>query len=257
MNISKSPSNFIDVAHTLIERELRIRYKGSLLGILWAVLSPLGTVLILFILFSRFLPLGIPNFASFIYSALLPWTWFQASVQTSAGTLNDNRDLVRKPFFPRPVLPAVVTGSNFILYLLALPVLFVLLLLDGVPLDPALAWLPLIWLGLAVFTLGVSLWVAALGVLIRDIQHLLSVVMLLWFYLTPIFYDPNLIHPAYTRWLMLNPTAALIHAHRQAALYGQPPDLGSLVPAFILGLLVLLSGIAFFRSMEDFFVEEV
>jgi lipopolysaccharide transport system permease protein len=257
MGLARSPAYFFDVILTLVERELRIRYKGSLLGVLWAVLSPLGTVLILRILFGTILDLGIPNYAAFIYSGLLPWTWFQAAVYTSAATLNDNRDLVRKPFFPRQLLPGVVTATNFILYLLALPVMFVLLALDGLPLTPALVLLPLVWASLAIFTLAVSIWVAAFGVLARDIQHLLGVLMLLWFYLTPIFYDLERIGPVYSRWLMLNPLAGLVQAHRQVVLYGQAPDLALLLPPALIGAGLLAGGLVFFRALEDVFVEEV
>jgi lipopolysaccharide transport system permease protein len=246
-----------DVLNILVGRELRIRYKGSALGILWALLSPLGTAAILYLLFSRVLPLGIPNFASFLYSGLLAWTWFQSSVFTAAASLNDNRDLVRKPFFPSELLPGVVTTTNFVLYLLALPVMFGLLLLEGLPLSPALGLLPLVWLGLGMFTLACALLVAALGVLVRDLQHILGVGMLLWFYLTPIFYDPQRISPEAARWLMLNPMAVLVQAHRSVLLYGQAPDLPSLGTVILLSVLLLAGSLTLFRGLQDIFVEEV
>jgi lipopolysaccharide transport system permease protein len=253
MNIARSPSYIFDVILTLVERELRMRYKGSVLGLLWAILSPLGTVLILYILFSKVLPLNIPHYAAFIYSGLLPWTWFQASMFTSAATLNDNRDLVRKPFFPRLLLPGVVTITNFILYLLALPVLFVLLFLEGLSLTPVVLFLPLIWLLLGFLTLGLTLIISALGALIRDIQHLLGVVMLLWFYLTPIFYDV----PQQASWLYLNPLTILVKAHRDILLFGQAPQLSHLAVMSAVSALLLVAGALLFRSMEDIFVEEV
>lgn len=257
MSVARSSGYLFDVISTLVGRELRLRYKGSLLGLLWAVLSPLGTVFILHFLFTRVLPLNIPHYAAFIYSGLLPWTWFQAAVQTSAATLIDNRDLVRKPFFPRPLLPTVVTGTNFILYLLALPVLLVILAVEGLPLSPALALLPLIWLAQAIFTLACTVLVAALGALIRDVQHLLGVGMLLWFYLTPIFYDLDRVTPTQARWLLLNPMAVLVQAHRALVLHGQMPDWGALVATILVGLALLGVSLAVFRALEDMFVEVV
>jgi lipopolysaccharide transport system permease protein len=253
MNNARSPSYLFDVVLTLVERELRMRYKGSVLGLLWAILSPLGTVLILYILFSKVLPLNIPHFAAFIYSGLLPWTWFQASMFTSAATLNDNRDLVRKPFFPRMLLPGVVTATNFILYLLALPVLFILLVLEGLPVTPVVFLLPVVWLLLGLLIMGLTMVISALGVLIRDIQHLLGVVMLLWFYLTPIFYDV----PRQATWLYLNPLTILVKAHRDILLYGQAPQLSHLMILSVAGVVLFLGGVLLFRSMEDMFVEEV
>lgn len=246
-----------DVLSTLVRRELRIRYKGSILGLLWAVLSPLGTVAVLHLLFSRILPLDIPNYASFIYSAMLPWSWFQAAVLTSAQTLIDNRDLVRKPFFPRLMLPGVVASTNFCLYLLAIPVLLVLMLIEGVALTPALLLLPLIWVVLGLFTLACSVLVAALGVVVRDVQHLLGVGMLLWFYLTPIFYDTARLAPETARWLSLNPLTPIVTAHRQIVIAGQIPDLLGLLAVALVSAALLVASVWLFRVLEDTFVEEV
>lgn len=257
MTFARSTGYYFDVVATLVQRELRIRYKGSIFGLLWAVLNPLGTVLILHILFSRLLPLNIPNYAAFIYSALLPWTWFQSSVYTGAATLIDNRDLVRQPFFPRPLLPAVVTATNFILYLLALPVLLLLLLAEGVPPSPAWLLLPLVWLVQALFTLACTVLVAALGVLVRDIQHVLSVLLLLWFYLTPVFYDPGRISPTYARWLMLNPLTVLVQAHRSIVMAGEPPDFVALGLLALVSALLLAASLSLFHRLQDIFVEEV
>jgi lipopolysaccharide transport system permease protein len=247
----------VDVVRTLVERELKIRYKGSLLGLLWAVLSPLAMVLVLYFLFSQVVPLNIPHYAAFVYCGLLPWTWFQTSLQSGSSTLFDNRDLVRKPFFPRPLLPAVVMGTNFFLYQLALPVLLALLLADGVPLSPLLLLLPGVWLVQALFTLACTTLFAALGVLVRDVQHLLGVVLVFWFYLTPIFYDPSVVAPEYAQWLMLNPVAILVQAHRDVALYMQPPDWGALGVLGGISVVLLLASLWLFRVLEDAFVEEV
>jgi lipopolysaccharide transport system permease protein len=257
MIAARSPGYLLDIVTTLVLRELQIRYKGSLLGILWAILSPLGTVLILHLLFTTIVPLNIPNYASFIYSALLPWTWFQSSVQTGAGTLIDHRDLVRTPFFPRPMLPFAVVSTNFLLYLLALPVLLLMLLVEGAGLSLALLWLPLIWIIQAMFTLACTVLMAALGVLIRDVQHLLGVGMLLWFYLTPIFYDIERIAPDKARLFMINPMAVLTQAHRAVTLHGQPPDLAVLSLWALLSVMGLAGSLFLFRVLEDAFVEEV
>lgn len=250
-------SYFRDVISTLIGRELKIRYKGSWLGLAWSVLSPLGTVAVLHILFTTMLPLNIPHYATFVYSGLLPWTWFQAVVQISSTTLIDNRDLVRKPFFPNTLLPAVTTGTHFLLYLLALPVLFVLMLIEGIPITPGILILPVIWLILAIFALGWGLLVAAIGVLIRDLQHLLGVLLLLWFYMTPIFYDPNALTPEARASLQLNPMTALVQAHRAVTMGGRMPDWGALGLCLLLSLGMLILGLGVFRALHDSFAESV
>jgi homopolymeric O-antigen transport system permease protein len=257
MTTLRSPFYFYDVLTTLVGRELRIRYKGSMLGLLWAILSPLGTVVILHVLFTKILPLNIPHYPAFVYSGLLPWTWFQSAVLTGASTLMDNRDLVRKPFFPRPLLPAVVMTTNFMLYLLALPVLVVLLLGEGLRLSPALLLLPLVWLVQAIFTLACAVLVAALGVLIRDVQHLLGVGMLLWFYLTPIFYDVDRIAADKARWFALNPMAVIVQAHRAITLGGTGPDWAALGTWAVVGVGLLAASLFVFQALQDAFVEQV
>jgi lipopolysaccharide transport system permease protein len=251
------PGLLYDTLHALVVRELHVRYKNSLLGLLWAVLSPLGTVAILHLLFTRIVPLGIPHYAAFVYSGLLPWTWFQSALQTGSGTLIDHRDLVRKPFFPRPLLPAVVTASHFLLYLLALPVLVVLLLVEGVWPGPILALLPAVWLVQAIFTLACTTLAAAVGALVRDVQHLLGLVLLLWFYLTPIFYDLDRVKSVDARWLLLNPMAVIVQAHRTIALEGRAPDWVALGACALLGGVLLAAALAVFRALEHLVIEEV
>lgn len=257
MRTTLSPGYLFDAMTTLVGRELRIRYKGSLLGILWAVLSPLATVAILHLLFTRILALNIPHYAAFIYSGLIPWTWFQATLQTSAAALLDNRDLVRKPFFPRAILPMVVTSTNFLLYLLALGVLLALMAIDGVAITPALLLVPIVWLAEGLFIVATAVLVAALGVLVRDVQHLLNVAMLLWFYLTPIFYDPERLSPELAGWFRLNPLAVFVQAHRSVTLYGRQPEWLPLAAWAVVAALLLAGSLWLFRALEDIFVEEV
>lgn len=247
----------VDVVTTLIGRELKMRYKGSWLGLFWAVLSPLGIVVVLHVLFTTMLPLNIPHYAAFVYCGLLPWTWFQSAVLSSATTLVDNRDLVRKPFFPRLLLPVTITCTNFVLYILALPVLLVLLLVEGVPLSATLLLLPLIWLVQAIFVLACTILVAAVSVVVRDVQHLLNIGMLLWFYLTPIFYDLNRVDPAQVHWLLYNPMTGLVQAHRALALTGQLPHWEALAISTLSSVALLAVSVAIFRALENTFVEEV
>jgi len=251
------PGAAADTLRALVGRELKIRYKGSLLGLLWAWLSPLGTVLILHLLFTRIVPLEIPHYAAFVYSGLLPWTWFQGAALTAASTLLDNRDLVRTPFFPRPILPAVVTATSFLLYLAALPVLILLLVAESVPLTPLLLLLPLVWVVMALFILASSVLLAALGVLVRDVQHVLGVVLLLGFYLTPVFYDLDRVAPADARWLRLNPLTVLVEAHRGLTLHGRAPDWHALAACAAGSAAFLALSLMAFRAFEHVVVEEV
>jgi lipopolysaccharide transport system permease protein len=248
---------YVDVVSALIAREFAIRYKGSLLGVLWAIVSPLAMVAILYAVFTRIIPLNVAHYSSFVFTGLLPWTWFSASVLSGATSLLTNRDLVRKPFFARAVLPVVVVGTNFLLYLLALPVLMGSVLLEGLLPTSALLFLPLVWLVQAIFTLALTMLVAALSVIIRDVRHLLDVVLMLWFYLTPVFYDVRLLPQETGRFFVLNPMAVIVEAHRDILIAGFLPDLMALAGTALTGVLVLLFAYTIFRVFDGAFVEEL
>jgi homopolymeric O-antigen transport system permease protein len=254
--VSGTPGHLWDTLRALVGRELRMRYKGSFFGIMWAILSPLGTAVILQFVFTKILTISIPHFSVFIYTGMVPWTWFHASVQTSAGTLTENRNLVRTPFFAKPLLPVVVTCTNFMLYLFALPVLLALIVGDGVPLTRALFALPLVWLVQGVFTLAFTVLIAAIGVLVRDVQHLMGVVLLFWFYLTPIFYDLKQLPPDSVRWFSANPMTAIIVAHRAITLQGTFPNWSDLAYVALISSVLLVVSLRIFRALEDAFIEE-
>ena len=256
LSVGHSAGQLVDTLRVLVGRELRMRYKGSFFGILWTVISPIGTVAILQLVFGQILQLGAPHFSAFIYSGLLPWVWFQSALQTGAGTLAENRDLVRTPFFSKPLLPAVVTCTNFLLYLLALPVLLALLVGNGIPLTAALVALPAVWIVQGVLTLAFTILIAAVAVLVRDVQHLMGVILLLWFYLTPVFYDLKQVPPNLSRWFSLNPMTAIVSAHRAITLYGQFPNWRELGYWMLIGAGMLGLSLISFRALEDSFIEE-
>lgn len=256
LNVGESTGHFIDTLRALVSREFRIRYKGSFFGMLWAVITPLATVAVLWFLFTKVLRVGVSHFPVFLYSAMLPWVWFSTSVQTSASTLMDNRALVRTPFFSKPLLPWAVTCTNFVLYLLAMPVLFVLMVYDGLPLTRALAVLPAIWLVQWILTLAFTVLIAAIGILVRDVQHLMGVILLFWFYLTPIFYDLKQIPPEIARWYAYNPMVPIITAHRAVTVNGVLPDWISLGKVTAVGAALLVVSLLIFRTLEDAFIDE-
>ena len=252
----ESVGHFIDTLWALVGREFRMRYKGSFFGILWAIINPLGTVVIIWFVFTKILMIPVSKFSVFLYSALLPWIWFAASVQTGAHTLIENRALVRTPFFAKPLLPWTVTCTNFVLYLLALPVLFGLMFFEHVKVTEALAVLPVIWLVQWIFTLAFTVLIAAIGILIRDVQHLMGVVLLFWLYLTPIFYDVKQVPPQFARWFRVQPHDDHHHGAPGRHLVRALPELG--FPRHGGGVRRRPSGLSLliFRSLEDAFIEE-
>jgi lipopolysaccharide transport system permease protein len=255
VRLGESAGHLADTLRALVGREFRMRYKGSFFGVVWSVLSPLGTVIILQLVFTKILTFATPHFGAFLYSAMLPWVWFQSAVQTSATTLADNRDLVRTPFFAKPLLPGAVTCTNFLLYLCALPVMFGLLMVEGIHVTWAIAALPVIWVVQGILTLGFTFLIAAIGILVRDVQHLMGVVLTFWFYLTPIFYDSKQIPRDLARWFALNPMVAVTSAHRGVILYGEFPNWRELGMWGLIGVGILMVSLVIFRQLEDAFID--
>lgn len=213
----------IDLLRELIGRDMKLRYKRSLLGIAWSLVNPLAQLLVLSFIFSRVLPLNIPNYPSFLFTGLLAWNWFQTSLYAATGSIVDNRELIRKPGFSAIILPIVTVTSNFIHFLLALPILLVFLSINGISLSILCLSLPVIFAVQFLFTLSLSYLVATMHVTFRDTQYLLGIALLLGFYLSPVFYDTSAIPNRFQMIYRLNPMVVLIDAYRHILLQGQLP----------------------------------
>ncbi len=222
-----------DLLRELIVRDMKLRYKRSLLGIAWSLMNPLAQLLVLSLVFSAMLPLDIPDYPSFLFTGLLAWNWFQTSLSAATGAIVDNRELIRRPGFSVMILPVVTVASNFIHYLLALPILLLFLLANGVAPGVSILTLPGIFAAQFLFTLSLAYLVATLHVTFRDTQYLLGIVLMLGFYLSPVFYDAGTIPERFRMIYRLNPMAVLIDAYRQVLLKGRLPEMSELL---VLGL---------------------
>jgi lipopolysaccharide transport system permease protein len=246
-----------DLLRELVARDLKLRYKRSALGIVWSLVTPLSQILIFSFLFNRVLPLNIPNYTAFVFCGVLAWSWFQNALYAAAGSIVDNRSLVRRPGFPVAVLPAVTVATNMIQYLLALPVLLVTLLITGGALGVTALALPLLLALQFLLTLGLAFLIAAAHVSFRDTQHLLSIALVLLFYMTPVFYRADLVPPEYQFIYALNPMAHLLSAYRAILIENVWPDPVPLAGIALVALMFLLTGYSFFRAASDRFVEEI
>ena len=169
----------------------------------------------------------------------------------------DNRDLVRKPYFPTQILPIVTTLSSLVNYLFALPVLFVFLLIFHVSLSLTLLILPFM-LGIQfLLSTGIGFMIATANVRFRDVQHLIGIVMIFWFYLTPIFYDSAAVPQSFKSVYALNPMAHLIDAYRDIFLYARVPDPVIMLILLLISLIVFIAGYNVFVSHRHSFVEEL
>jgi lipopolysaccharide transport system permease protein len=246
-----------DLFATLVQRDLKLRYKRSLLGVAWSILNPLAYLAVLQLVFGRLMPLDVPRYTSFLFTGLLAWGWFSSSLLWAATAVLDHGDLIRQPRFPPVVLLPVRVTSDLIHFLIALPVLFGFLLADGGGLTLAALALPGLVALQFFLTLGPALMVSALHVRYRDTQYLLSILLHLGFFLTPIFYDVGTLPARYARILELNPLADLIAAYRAVLVEGRLPDPGGVAVVAVVATVLLLLGTWVFRRAQFGFAEEV
>ncbi len=246
-----------DLLRELVTRAMKVKYKRSVFGVAWSLLTPLSQLLVYYFVFNLVLPLDIPNYASFVFIGTLVWSWFQASLLEAASAITGSRELIRRPGFPAVILPIVPVVTNFLHFLFALPVLVVVLVVAGTELRPMMLSLALVMLCQFVFTLSLAYLIATVNVLFRDAQHLLGVLLQLLFFMTPVFYDTRAIPAPYQLIYEINPMAQLVDLYRVVLIQGMPPDWLALLVVAVFACGLLGVGLRFFGQMNDRFVEEL
>lgn len=257
-----------ELIRNLVVSDLKARYKNSVLGFVWSLLNPLAMMLVFTVVFGVLWPNHqMENYPIFLLSGLLPWNYFSISVTTSLVSVVANGNLVKKVYFPREVLPIAAILSQLVNFLLALLVLFVAILVLGANFSPWLWTLPFVILIQTCFTLGIGFVLSTLHVFYRDTRMVMEVVMLAWFFLTPVFYSVQQI-PATLTWMeiewdvrriyyILNPMASLINVYRDLLFTGYRTDPDFFIRTTLTALIVLVFGYWFFVRYSDRFGEEV
>jgi len=218
----------IDLVHTLVRRELVLRYRRSVLGMAWSQVGPLALLGVLAFVFSIAVPLRIPHYPLFVVVGLLAWTWFASGISAATDSVVQGRDLVRLPGFPTTLLPVVAVTTHLVHFLLALPALVVVLAIVLHQFSLTLVALPIILVVQFLVTVAPAYLLAALNVRHRDVSHLVAVALLPLFYASPVFYRVEQV-PSRYHWLYdVNPLAQLIVAYRDVLLFGRWPAWGSL-----------------------------
>lgn len=252
----------------LVVSELKIRYKNSALGFVWSLLNPLGMMVVFTVVFGVLWPNNqIEKYPLFLLCGLLPWNYFAASVNSSTNSIVANSNLVKKVYFPREVLPISSVLAQLVNFLLAFIVLFAVLLIFRSNLSPWLPLLPVIILIQTLFTLGVALVLSTLNVFYRDTIIILEVVLLAWFFLTPIFYSVDMLPASYDVagmtlnvrriYYIANPMASLVNMYRDMLYYGYRTDPDFFLRTTATALAILGFGFWFFMRYCGRFGEEV
>lgn len=247
-----------DLGIELILRDLKLRYKRSFLGIAWSLVTPLTQLLVLQFVFTVVLPLDVPHFTSFLFVGLLAWAWLATSLDQAAGSIIENRELVRQAGFPSAVIPVVTVAANLVHFVLALPILGLFIWLDGgVSIGWSVLLLPVMIVLQFVLILALAYFVAALHARFRDVKHLLLVVLTLGFYLTPVFYQVNEAPEQYRALYNLNPMVHVLGGYRAILLHASVPAWGPLAVVAAGALALLFVGYRRFVTASARFVDEI
>jgi lipopolysaccharide transport system permease protein len=248
-----------DLCLNLIVRDIKLRYRGSLLGVLWTLINPLAELLVLLFVFGHVLRVDVPNFSSYLFIGLTAYNWFQSSLNFATGAIVANRDLVRRPGVPVMILPVITVASNMVHFVLSMPILAGLLIASGIALTPAVLWLPVLVVIEFALILAFAYPISIVHVWFRDTQHLLRVALQLLFYLTPVFYSVSIATiPERLRLLyQLNPMMQMIDAYRRVLMYGTAPRAAGLAYISVLALVLLTLGMVWFHRASQRFADEV
>ena len=252
MNTFKELYAYRQMIFSLVKKDLRGRYKGSVLGFLWTFINPLLQLVVYTIVFSLILKTNIERYYLYLFVALIPWIFFSSSITVGSASIVAQKDLIKKIYFPRMVIPISYVTSSFVNMLLCFIVIFAVIIVSGAGINfLALLTLPVIMLVEYILALGMAMLTSAITVYFRDLEHILGIVTMAWMYMTPIMYDKSIVPENLMPIFNLNPMTHVIECYR-AVLYEK-----KILSAAGLGILILIVGILVFNKLQKRFAEEL
>lgn len=258
INRIKEIYSYRDMIFNLVRRELRGRYKGSVLGFLWTYINPLCQVIVYSIVFRVIFRVNIEKFYLYLIIGMMPWTFFSSSVQGGATCIRAQSDMVKKIYFPREVIPISYVTSTFVNMLLSFIIVFLAVLVSGFSINFKVIWyLPLIMIIQYIFVLGLALIVSSITVYFRDLEQIVGVLMMAWIYVTPIMYNVEYVPEAYRKYIVLNPMTPIVEIYHQVLYYRITPTRNYFLLACGASLLSFIIGAVMFASMDKNFAEEM
>lgn len=249
-----------ELLYFLTWRDIKIRYKQTVLGVGWAILQPFMSMVVFSVFFGRLAGMehrtgGVP-YPVYVFTGLLPWTFFANAVTTCGNSVVNSAHLVTKVYFPRMIIPISAAGVGVVDFLLSLLVLFGMMIWFHTGITGQVVLLPIFMMGTTLVTVGAGTFLAALTVNYRDFRYIVPFFVQLWMFVTPVIYPSSLI-PSQWRWIMgLNPLAGMIDGFR-AALLGRPVDWAPTALSLIVSILLFVGGVAYFRKVERRFADVI
>jgi len=254
----KKLAQYGDLLWTMVFRDIQIRYKQTFLGVAWAVAQPLAFMVILTsvktLIFKEADSEGVPH-PIFIYCAMVPWLFFQNSLNFSTISISGNLNLVKKIYFPREIFPLSSILACIVDFLIASVIFIGMMVYYHLPMTKSLAWIPLLFLVEVILVVGVGMFVASMNVFYRDIKYIVPLGIQLLFFASPIFYSVDRVPEHLRRWYLLNPLAFVIDGFRKAILHGTGPEPVSLLVGAAAATIACLASYAYFKQVESKFAD--
>lgn len=257
-NVFKNLYNYRELLKTNIKKEVRGKYKNSFLGIIWSFLNPLLQIVVYAIVFPIILKMNEPNYIIFICCGLIPWNFFSTAISRASFTMIENGNIIKKVYFPREILPLSVVTSEAVNFMISTIIILAFVIFGGLGLTKYLIFYPLILLVQYLLTLGISLIVSSVTVYLRDLQHIIGVILQLLFYATPVIYNyRTLDNQVFQRILQFNPMTYIINAYRDIFYTQTMPDIKMLLILAGIMIVVCVIGYIIFNKLQKRFAEEI
>jgi lipopolysaccharide transport system permease protein len=246
-----------ELLYFLVWRDVKVRYKQTFIGIGWAILQPLVTMLIFTVVFGNFV--GIPSggvpYSVLTLAALLPWNYFSQALGRSGTSLVSNAGLICKVYFPRLIVPIAAAVAPLVDLAVAFIILVAMMFWFGITPGPAIAALPFFVLFAVMTALAVGIWLAALNVRYRDVGHVIPFLVQVWMFASPVVYPVTVVPEQWRLLYSINPMAGVIEGFRWALLGTATPEYGTLAVSGAMVIALLVSGVAFFKRVERTFAD--
>ena len=257
MSVFKGLYEYRELLKTSIKKDIRGKYKSSILGVIWSFLNPLLQLAVYAIVFPLIMKSNIPNYTVFVCCGLIPWTFFSTAISRTSFVMVENANIIKKVYFPREILPISIVTSEMVNFIISTVIILAFVMAYGIGFSWYIVFYPVILIIQYILLIGISLLVSSITVYIRDLQHFIGILLQLLFYATPIVYGLDII-PESFRWILkINPMSYIIDGYRSIFYYQKMPDFVGLGIVLAISVILCIIGYLVFNKLQKRFAEEL
>lgn len=257
MKLFKDLYQYRELLKNNIKKEIRGKYKGAWLGVLWSYLNPLLMLVVYSLVFSKIMKIQIPNYTMFLFTALIPWTFFTTTVSQGSLSIIVNANIIKKVYFPREIIPISLVTSALVNFLISCIIMFIFILITGLGFSKYILLFPVVLLAQYILLLGITFITSSITVYARDLEHIISVMLLALFYGTPIVYSLEMVPESIRKFFYINPMTPIINSYRDVLFYKRMPNIEMLLIIILGSIAIFYIGLIIFRKLQKNFVEEI